>query len=364
MLITEKEALKKYADEYRVWQGIPGVARTLGGRTYLTFYSGGTAEQIGNFSLLYVSDNERDFRLIAVADESGKRCYDPCVWLDPAGRLWWIWSQMCEHEVVAAVCERPDEAEPRFEAPRHIGEDVMLNKPVVTADGWLFPIAVWAKGIRSLPEEYDTAHEPGSFVYRTSDGGKTFTRLGAAYAEDRTYDEHMLLETAEGLALYTRTRYGIARALSKDGGLTFSASRDAGLGGPNSRFFIGRLKSGRVLLINHVGFSGRSHLTALLSEDDGKTFPYRLLLDERKHVSYPDAAQDPASGDLYITYDRERGCFKSSLEQAQRDAREILLARITEEDIMAGELVSAGSFLARVVNKLSEYKGEDLFVKK
>ena len=40
---------------------------------------------------------------------------------------------------------------------------------------------------------------------------------------------------------------------------------------------------------NVKSWKGRSHLTALLSEDDGQTWPYYLLLDERNEVSYPDA---------------------------------------------------------------------------
>lgn len=109
------------------------------------------------------------------------------------------------------------------------------------------------------------------------------------------------------------------------------------------------------MLINHVGYptgsKERSHLTALLSEDDGKTFPYSLLLDERNYVSYPDVAED-ADGFLYVIYDRERGGKSKCAEDAYRSAREILIARICEEDILKGELVSRGAYLARTVSKL------------
>ena len=61
--------------------------------------------------------------------------------------------------------------------------------------------------------------------------------------------------------------------------------------------------------------------TALLSLDDGKTWPYRLLLDERDDISYPDGYQD-AGGVIHIVHDRGRtGC------------REILLSSFTVEDI-------------------------------
>ena len=110
------------------------------------------------------------------------------------------------------------------------------------------------------------------------------------------------------------------------------------------------------MLVNHVNFTGRNNLTVQLSEDDGKTWSEGLLLDERNQVSYPDA-KEAEDGFIYITYDRERGCAKKSLEEAQADAREILMAKVTEEDILAGKPVNEGSKLKQVINKLGEYKG-------
>ena len=104
-------------------------------------------------------------------------------------------------------------------------------------------------------------------------------------------------------------------------------------------------------MLNHVNYTGRNNLTALLSDDDGATFPHALLFDERAAVTYPDADEDE-EGNIYITYDRERGAFARSLADVYGCEREILVARITEADILAGELVSAGSYLKRVVSKL------------
>ena len=114
------------------------------------------------------------------------------------------------------------------------------------------------------------------------------------------------------------------------------------------------------MLVNHYKFSGRNNLTALLSEDDGKTWPYSLLVDERDQVSYPDA-MEAEDGFIYIAYDRERGCFKESLVEACADAREILTCRISEADIMAGKLVTEGAFLQNVVSKLDTFTDPDPF---
>ena len=53
MLITDHNALSKYTAEHRIWQGIPGIEVTRGGNVFLTFYSGGVKEEIGNFVLLF-----------------------------------------------------------------------------------------------------------------------------------------------------------------------------------------------------------------------------------------------------------------------------------------------------------------------
>ncbi len=83
---------------------------------------------------------------------------------------------------------------------------------------------------------------------------------------------------------------------------------------------------------------GRTHLTAILSADDGATWTGGLLLDERATVSHPDSDEAP-DGRLWIIYDRNR-----------KTDREILVATFTEADIAAGRLVDSRSALRLRVN--------------
>lgn len=119
------------------------------------------------------------------------------------------------------------------------------------------------------------------------------------------------------------------------------------------------------MLVNHDNYSssptnpqGRNNLTALLSDDECKTWKYKLLLDERDQVSYPDVTEAD-DGFIYVTYDRERGCGKKSMDEACSEAREILFAKVCEKDIMAGELVNPDSKLKCVISGLGKYDGED-----
>ena len=80
-------------------------------------------------------------------------------------------------------------------------------------------------------------------------------------------------------------------------------------------------------------------LTAWLSDDEGKTWQGGLMLDERKGISYPDGFQAP-DGTIYISYDRNRAMDG-----------EILLARFTEEDVLAKKLVGNESKLKMLISR-------------
>ena len=57
MLYTETKELQKYRASKRLWQGIPSIEVTKRGRIFLTFYSGGVKEEIGNYVIVIKSDD-------------------------------------------------------------------------------------------------------------------------------------------------------------------------------------------------------------------------------------------------------------------------------------------------------------------
>ena len=67
-------------------------------------------------------------------------------------------------------------------------------------------------------------------------------------------------------------------------------------------------------------------MTASLSKDGGKTWPYQLLLDSRENVSYPDADQTP-DGNIHVVFDHDR-----------TGAKDILYFRFTEEHVLKGSI--------------------------
>lgn len=234
----------------------------------------------------------------------------------------------------------------------------MMNKPLALSSGeWAFPTALWEFGMTSKAREKSEAlkHERFSNITISVDQGKTFARRGGANVIHRAFDEHHIVELKDGrLWMLVRTGYGTGQSFSEDKGKTWSSGTNSKLGGPNSRFFIRRLASGNLLLVNHAdippaqaveGFVNgqtwrpRSHLTAFLSQDDGQTWEGGLLLDELTAVSYPDGTQDK-DGIIHIIYDWER--YKEG---------EILLASFREADILAAKPVSPECRLKQLVNR-------------
>ena len=360
---------QRFQDSYRRWQGIPSIEVSKKGKIFIDFYSGQDAEVGGNILVLCTSTNggQSFHSCSTVVEHPDKECriYDPNLWIDPLGRLWMTYNQAKGFNdgrsgVWAAICEQPDQEPLVWSSPRRIANGIMMNKPLVTSKGeWLFPCAIWCDTSGSIPtERHGLEDEQFSNVYASDDNGNHFTLRGHADIPNRSFDEHMLVEKKDGsLWMLVRTFDGIGESFSFDDGRTWTPGRKSHIDGPCSRFHIRRLRSGRLLLINHYNFhqridindimrqgnvkvwKGRSHLTALLSEDDGATWPYSLLLDEREEVSYPDAVECD-DGYIYVTYDHERVT-----------QREILMARFTESDILKGIITSPGGRLKILVNK-------------
>ena len=179
-----------------------------------------------------------------------------------------------------------------------------------------------------------------SHIYISKDKGDVIKYLGSANIPKRTFDEHMVVEKKDQtLWMLVRTIDGIGQSFSYDRGKTWTKAEDTGIRGPNSRFFIKRLSSGNLIMIYHYNFNGRNNLTAKLSINDGRTWEGGLLLDERSDVSYPDAVQDE-NGLIYAIYDRER--YK---------AKEILMAKFSENDILEGKCISQNAKLKILISK-------------
>ena len=337
----------------RTWQGIPGIERTAKGRVFASWFTGGPKEPSPDNTVVLSrsDDGGKTFNApeaMALPQSDGTRCFDPTLWIDPQGRLWYIFNRgnkdTAKHDVWARICDDPDASTPVWGAELRVGYEVpfafRMNKPTVLSSGeWIMPVTHAAEPARDWFPFATQLQGVGI----SNDEGRSWKLHGALKAPKWAL-ECMITELRDGrLWLLTRTGGGFLwESHSTDKGVTWDEPKASTIANPGSRFFIRRLASGNLLLVNHYKFKGRSHLTAQLSTDDGVTWNDGLLLDERNGVSYPDGVQDK-DGLIWITYDRDRN-----------GAGDILIAKFREEDLKAGKDVSAAVSLKRVINKLDK----------
>ncbi|MCG6156476.1 family 16 glycoside hydrolase [Rubinisphaera margarita] len=336
-----------------------GIDRTPGGRLWACWVAGGDSPEA--FFVLATSDDNGETwskpRLV-IDTHSDKLPMDRStlvgnLWTDPLGRLWLIFDQSIgmfdgRAGVWATICENPDAETPEWSEPRRIWHGVTLNKPTVLSNGeWMLPISLDQRNgfgpFKDCFRELDPFR--GANVFVSSDKGETWERRGCVRFPNPDWHEHMIVEREDGsLWMLARTAKGIMQSESTDLGATWSEPTvPSGIAQPNARFHVRRLASGRLLLIKHGdkidSHQGRVQLSAWLSEDDGRSWDGGLVIDERRGISYPDGFQAP-DGTIYISYDRNRA----------KDG-EILLARFTEQDILAGKLTSEDSKLKMLISR-------------
>jgi len=331
-----------------MFQGIPGIERAPNGRLWAVWYGGGRGEDDENYVMLVTSGDDgrtwSDLKFV-IDPPDPVRAFDPCLWHDPKGRLWLFWAQSYHHfdgraGVWAILTSKSGSEKPTWSKPRRLCNGVVMNKPTVLSTGeWLLPACVWGSSKRSdVPPE---DKRPNVFI--STDDGISWKRRGGPVVPEGSFSEHMVVEEADGgLWMLVRTDYGIGESHSPDRGRTWGMLRPSGIQHATARFFIRRLLSGNLLLVKHGPIqqrTGRSHLTAYLSKDDGHTWSGGLLLDEREGVSYPDGIQGP-DGRIYVVYDYLR-----------HGAKQILLAIVEEEDVAQGRALGQAARLRLLVNQ-------------
>ena len=357
-LIPHPSTTETYRRAKRTCTGVASMAITPRGRLWVAWYSGTTpGAKIETCPNAYVvlstsADGGATWKEVLAMDPDGPgplKSMDPRPWVDPQGKLWIIWHVTIngvsyKHQFKKAWAITAEDGEkdtPSWSQPRHIADGVMINKPVVLPGGdWLF-----------AAHDRKTVETGFLKAVVSEDRGRTFKVRGQIeVSHDLHAIEPMAVERKDGsLWMLIRTGnagdmetpQGISESFSHDRGATWSSPRPSAIKHTASRFYIGRLQSGDLLLVKHSGIDvdlasmGRKQrrgLTTFISRDDGGSWSKGLVIDERIGCTYPDA-QQAADGTIYLVWD-----FNRSKDQ------EILLTTFREEDVLA----ASDQALARV----------------
>lgn len=373
---TETDSLKPFpvlrpvpgylSDAHRAFQGVPSVTASKNGRLWVAINTGGTSEGEDNAVIVVTSgDGGRTWSkpLFAIDHPGPLRVLDAGFWTDPEGDVWLFYSQVFGFWdgraglwVMKAV--NPDDPETTWSAPRRICDGYLKNKPTVLADGRiLLPVEFFDPQFLGLSGGHGNArtmapthvHDCSRYdhgnVFVASGGFGSVSFLGQTRhpVKEHTFPENMVIERGDGtLWMLSRMSYGIGEADSSDGGRTWTDTVPSKIKSPSSRFYVGRLQSGALLLVKSGDMNedeNRNRIFAYVSDDDGYTWLGGLELDARDNTSYPDAVQT-SDGFIHVVNDFDR-----------EGAKEIVHHRFMESDVRSGRIVADGGHLAVIVNR-------------
>jgi hypothetical protein len=376
----------KHRINLRIFQGCPQIEISDGGRLWATWFGSNIQAERApfhndQFSVIATSpDGGQTWKEVYVFDPSellGGGASDPMLWKDAQGQIRFIALRNIDFEgkddfATSAwefTMKDPESEYPQWSKPRLLGnKNMSVMKPLIFPDGSI---------LRSM-DDFKLVKVSDSvrirFLKEDVDGKPIFVSEFPV-DNDAGFAEQMPIIRRDGsLFTFYRAKQGQKFAESFDGGRTWK------LGGYypmqfsiNTKCILTTLPSGRVLLVandvqmteengkRHYFYTDeagqkqdlkeprtvRTRMTAYLSDDDGATFPRRLLLCDDGQISYPSATLDN-DGSIYIVYDQGRGVIGQHT---------IFLSKISEADILAGTLVNGDSFLNRIVSRPSDQGG-------
>ena len=338
-----------YEESNRKYQAIPTIARS-GSRFWAAWWAdkNGAGENHGNFFVIgYSDDNCKTFtqsHILTYPANNNHKLLDPMLWKNPeSGEVWLFFTSMSKPGQIedglygcwCTVLENPN-AQRGFSWSlpvkyRNIGDP---RRPVRIGGKWMQCVDVFRVTIQPIYPE-TAGCEFVEFDPRTKSTvniGHNTPNNNGAYGG---YFETELIQRMDGsLMSTTRGASPVAgilwRSFSYDGGKTWSAQEAYTALGTvaSSRIWLGRLPSGRLLIVYNAS-TNRKAMTIKLSEDDGETWPYSVVLegaDSPHTVSYPIVAVD--GDDIYTIYDYGRDV-----------ANEIRVTVVKESGIIAGTAV-------------------------
>jgi hypothetical protein len=326
----------------RNFEQVPTIGATFDGRqVFVAWYSGGLTPGPRNYVTVSLSlDSGKNWlndQLVVYPKKQSYRFFDPVIWRDNLGKIHLFYGSSKDsltwdgYGGVNALQMNWDGKKIKASKSTRLADGVMSNKPLYlpTKNQTLFPVYI------DKPLSGTISNKPfpknGVFIYDKQSGKNQFQFYSSIPIDEelRIHDEPQLVEISNsgGILAMLRTTKGIYYSNSRDFGKSWTPIQAFTITGPttSSRFYLGKLSSGNLILIANNS-STRAKMTAFLSKDGGKTWPHKLLLDARENVSYPDADQT-MDGNIHVVFDRER-----------TGAKDILYCRFTEYDLISGNL--------------------------
>jgi predicted neuraminidase len=289
-----------------------------------------------------------------MADTAGFPDCNPCMFVDPQGRLWLMWIavianewhtsllryQIAERpagtgaprwthsdililkpgdefvEMVAKQCDEDEKRIDRILPPerRQEGLAYLAERRKNAADkyfrrmGWMTRVHPFVlDGKRIIVPLYSDGFD-FSIMAISDDGGKTWQASRPLVSLGGV--QPSLVQKRDGtLVAYMRDNgpppKRVLRSESRDGGMSWSPVVDDDLPNPGSGLEVIRLQNGRWAMVCNDTEQGRHRLAVLLSDDEGKSWKWKRYLENDPpgagSYSYPSIIQ-AQDGTIHVTY--------------------------------------------------------------
>jgi predicted neuraminidase len=226
---------------------------------------------------------------------------NPVVWQGPGGIVWlfWVvrygktWSDSRIH------CKVSRDGALTWSDPFVLAFEpgmMVRNRPIVLADGdYLLPVYHEKGHDREVVSADSTSlflrYHPKTRQWTPTPPIRS--RLGNIQpAVAQLTEERLLCYCRRGGGYDGRPDGYLVFSESRDGGKTWAPGKDSSFPNPNAAVDFLKLKSGNLLLVYNDSMKDRTPLTAALSTDGGRTFPYRRnVVEGPGDFAYPYAVQ-------------------------------------------------------------------------
>lgn len=183
---------------------------------------------------------------------------------------------------------------------------MVRNRPIVLADGAYLIPAYHETGADREWVGDDTMslffrYDPKTRHFTQS--GRIKSRLGNLQpAVVRIDEQHLICYCRRGGDYQPRSDGWLVRAESHDGGQTWSEGKDSRFPNPNSAVDFIKLANGHLLLVYNDSMNERTPLTAAVSLDNDRSYPYRRnLMEGDDDFAYPIAIQSE-DGKIHVVF--------------------------------------------------------------
>lgn len=236
-------------------------------------------------------------------------CWNPVLFYSKDARLWLYYKFGTSPSQWTAGRKYSVDHGKSWSAVEHLPAGIygpIRAKPLVMEDGTIIS-GTSVESYRSW----------AAWIERSTDGGKTFTRIGPITLPDvgggpddgkatrGLIQPSVISLGGRKLRAFMRSTQNIGRvcvADSADAGVTWTQARRLDIPNPNSGIDAVGLRDGRVVLVFNNATAGRSPLNIAVSRDGEKFTMFRTLEDTPgEEFSYPNVIQGK-SGDLHIVY--------------------------------------------------------------